>query len=893
MEQKELLAIWKPKKEDIVPILLIALLPILMAMPELIGWLKANPIIVFGYIATKVQSGIIPWPPYIDPSNAFVTQAEGYRAAIDWIHGIIPWWNPFSGVGLPLAAEYQSLAFFPLTLLLLLPKGMILEHLMLQILAGWGTYALLRQLRIGRLAAFTGGMLFGFNGSLALFDFAAVMPVPFLPWVLLGIEHARVKAQEHSRGGWRLLAVSMAILFLAGGPETAYICGLLVLAWTLLRFYQSSSTARAGFFWRASFGGLIGVGIAAPQLLAFFEFLPPLGYIGMHAGSTGYLYLPPIDFIPTLLFPYIYGPINALSTGMWASFGGYVDILLLSMAVYGLIAKRGPLSLLLGAWIVLALAKTFGFYPVVVLWNLIPGITDVAFNRYAQPSWEFAVILLAAFGLNEMNKTRKVNAIALLGAAQVPLFFIILLLIYGSALIPTHLSANAEILHWAIGSAVWAGLTIIELFLFVLLVKPLWRGRVIAILLIVDSMATFVIPTLANPQHGSVDMPAIHFLQKHIGLQRFYTVGPIYANLGAYFGIASINETYTPVASRWVMWLKSHLNPNAHPTNFILMGDNQQSFASELRKRLYWYEWAGVKYAVAPAGVNPLYRTTPSTQVATTGNIPLPLLSGQSATGVIPATMISQKVIYKVGVFQGNYGDTANGIMQVKICSANSCASGNAKLSTSHDNTVFWIQLQTPLIIRAHGPLYYRFTHLSGNKPDALWVWPVATNAQQNLVGPSGGLKGGLEIYLSSIQGTFHKVYSDSLMTIYELPHPKPYYRVYDGECTLKSATRDSLIADCVTPSRLVRRELYFPGWIAYVNGQPTNIADYNGLFQSIKLTRGKNDIYFSYAPPYINWAWLIMWISLATWVTSYFWQPKKGWQKAAVSKIKQIKNNK
>lgn len=876
MERKSLM-IWKPKKEDFIPILLIALLPILIAMPELLGWLKANPMVVFGYIATKVRPGIIQWPPYIDPTNAFVTQAEGYRAALDWIHGIIPWWNPFSGVGLPLAAEYQSLAFFPLTLLLLLPKGMILEHLMLQILAGWGTYALLRQLGIGRLAAFTGGMLFGFNGSLAFFDFAAVMPVPFLPWVLLGIEHARIKAREYSRGGWRLLAVSMAILLLAGGPETAYICGLLVLAWIFLRFYQSPSAARAGFFWRVFIGGIIGVGIAAPQLLAFLEFLPPLGYIGMHAGGTGYLYLPLIDFIPSLLFPYIYGSIDVMSTGMWASFGGYVDILLLSMAVYGLIAKRGALSLLLGAWIVLALAKTFGFYPVVALWNIIPGITDVAFNRYAQPSWEFAVILLAAFGLNEINKTRKVDNIALLGAVQVTLFFIILLFIDGSALIPAHLSANAAILHWTIWSAIWVGLTIIGLYLFVFFVNPRWRGSAIAILLIADSIMTFAIPTLANPRHGSVDMPAIHFLQKHLGLQRFYTLGPIYANLGAYFGIASINETYTPVASRWGMWLKGHLNPDAHPTNFILMGNNQQNFAYELRKRLYWYEWAGVKYVVAPSADNPLILTL-STKTITTGNVPLPLLASQSATGVIPAVVISHKaMISEVGVFQGNYGDTANGIMRVKVCSLRSCASGNAGISTSHDNAVFWIKLHNPLIIRAHKPLYYRFTHLNGSKPDALWVWPATSNAQQNLKGPSGDIQGGLQIHLLESTIPNCKVYSDSLMTIYKLPHPKPYYQVYKGKCTLTSAKRDSLVADCAAPSSLIRRELYFPGWIAYVNGKPTAIADYDGLFQSIKLTRGKNDIYFSYVPPYMNCAWLIMWISLASWVVGDFWRPKRG----------------
>ena len=143
--------------------------------------------------------------PYADPNNGFTTQALGYRAALDWLNGTVPWWNYFSGVGLPLAAEYQPAVFFPATLMLLLPNGMLLQHILLQILAGLGTYGLLRQLGLGRLAAVTGGLLFAFNGALAWFDHAPALPVPFLPWVLWGVERALAKAALGMRGGWRML----------------------------------------------------------------------------------------------------------------------------------------------------------------------------------------------------------------------------------------------------------------------------------------------------------------------------------------------------------------------------------------------------------------------------------------------------------------------------------------------------------------------------------------------------------------------------------------------------------------------------------------------------------------------------------------------------------------
>ena len=867
--------VWRPQKQDRLPILLLALLPFVIALPELAGFFKANPMVFFGDLATHVQGGR-PGSPYIDPNVAFTTQALGYRAARDWIHGIVPWGNPYSGVGLPLAAEYQGAAFFPLTLLLLLPKGMLLEHLALQVLAGWGTYALLRQMGLGRLAALTGGVLYGFDGTLSWFDHAPAFPVPFLPWLLLGIERAWIRVNSNARGGWRLLALSMGLLLLAGFPETAYLCGLFAAGWALVRLIQTPNTRRGLLVRRLALGAGVGLGLAAPQILAFFEYLP-LADLGGHAGALAHAHLPFVATIPSLFAPYAFGPIFAVSSVWskilltWDNVGGYVDILLLAVALYGLIVRRSALAVFLLLWTLLAWAKTFGWSPAMALWNAVPGIPNTAFFRYAPPTWELAVIILAALGLDHIRRATALNRPALAVAILGPLGALFLVLFMAPSFL-SHVRTHAGLRHWAMGSAAWAMLTLCGLFsLFWLPFKR--RGSWIAALLIVDSLLTFFIPTLSNPRHGDVDYSAVHFFQRHLGLQRFYTLGPIQPNYGAYFGIASINHNYLPISRIWVRWIHRHLDPYANFVSFIgnfPRGPGQVSQTKELRRHLSAYEWTGVKYVVSPVGDSPFIATL-STRTEERNNRPLVLTSGQKATGLIPGGAISHDwTIGKAGVLIGNYGNRSDGLLHVRLCQRHRCVAGVAPLKKSLDNQVFWIRLRRPLALRPSQTITYKFKLSRGHRPVALWAVPVVPHYQQHLLGPSGFLPGyGLNIRLAenptSRARGIQKVYTDSLMTIYKLPRPAPFYSALGGRCTFKEPAFNSVLTKCRAPSRLIRRELYFPGWAATINGRRASLYPYRGLVQSISLPKGTSHVRFAYSPPHERWAWLIAAVSLVT----------------------------
>jgi hypothetical protein len=509
-------------RADVAPLALIVLAPILMASHLLLGFLIADPLLYTGELSYGAVPGPLPGEPYIDPNNGFTTQALGARAALDWLSGTVPWWNPYSGVGLPLAAEYQPAALSPLTLLLLLPRGTVWHQVVLQVLAGLGAYGMLRQLGMGRLPATTGGLLFAFNGTLAWFAHGPATAVPYLPWILWGIERARAKAAAGLSGGWRMLGIAMAGSLLSGFPETAYINGLLALAWAILRFTQARDW-RTPFACRVATGGLVGIALAAPQVLSFFLYLPE-GLIGDHQHFARAA-LPPHGIVPSLLAPYVFGPIFAYPNAwhaiahIWGGIGGYVTAALVVVSAYGLIARWNGLHALLLGWILTTLGKTFLFEPAVALWNLVPGVAIAAFARYAQPTWELAFVVLAMAGLDALlqRQTSRASAVAagivavgLAGAA----FWLV------SRWWP-ELRDSIHLRNWAAGSAFWA-LATGGLAVFLLL-RAKWAraAPLLAALLVIDSMLMYVIPTLANPRAASIDNESIAFLRQNLGLQRF------------------------------------------------------------------------------------------------------------------------------------------------------------------------------------------------------------------------------------------------------------------------------------------------------------------------------------------------------------------------------------
>ena len=72
--------------------------------------------------------------------------------------------------------------------------------------------------------------------------------------------------------------------------------------------------------------------------------------------------------------------------------------------------------------------------------------------------------------------------------------------------------------------------------------------------------------------------------------------------------------------------------------------------------------------------------------------------------------------------------------------------------------------------------------------------------------------------------------------------------------CKVAIADRGHIQTNCPRATPLTRREMFFPGWSATVNGIAVPLSQ-AGLFQSIPVPAGTAVIKFSYAPPHIGLA--------------------------------------
>jgi hypothetical protein len=587
------------------------------SLPYLIGIVTAG---VLGYnsgLATISLGGMLGYHvglPWLDPNVGFVSQALGHLSAMEILHGHIGWWNPYEGVGVPLVGEGQSAALFPLTPLLALANGQVYFHVVLEVIAAVATQRLLREMGMSRWVSLVGGIVFGLNGTFAWLTNAAFNPVAFLPVILWGVERARNRSMRDGWSGWALIAAGLALSVYAGFPETAYIDGVLAVFWVLVRFIQQPAGRRVSFAATVAVGSVIGLAVSAPFFVAFAAATSHAD-IGGHAGVFATAHLP-TPAVSTLGLPYLFGPLSGFNasvhgttlSALWGDVGGFVTAALVTVAMLGLLAGRDRgLRALLLAWIGVALAKSFGVGPVVSAVNHLPGISSTAFSRYAPPSWEMAFVVLAALGLERVGEgtsasVRVRTAVAVAAIAS--------LLAIGAELLAANgmleaLDKKAGFAPYPVEAAVWALVTVLILAVVGLSARPRVARWGMGAVLVLDATIMFMVPELSAPKQIPVDLAPVTFLQEHLALSRFATLGPIVPNYGSYFGIAEVNLHDLPIPGNWANFVQHDLESNERPQQFdgvTSLKATGPTPLQELRRNLTAYESVGVKYVVAPAG---------------------------------------------------------------------------------------------------------------------------------------------------------------------------------------------------------------------------------------------------------------------------------------------------
>jgi hypothetical protein len=912
------------------PIVLLLLFPLAVHLPLWLLGRSIDPIWYFSGLAHGQHP--VRWP-FLDPNVGLTSEALGRLSACDWVHGIVPWWNPYSGIGMPLAGELQPGAFFfPFNLLLLLGQGILWQQIFMQIIAGLATFALVRELGLSRLAALVAGILYALNGTIAWTPGPAGVycSLPFLPLLLWGVERSRREKQ----GPLSILIIGAATAWsvLAGFPEPAYIGGILVLAWVIYRFV--SDPKRWVLAKRAMMGWALGMLIAAPLLIAFVDYVRESDSFRLH--NLGELSLPWGAF-SAILMPYVYGSLgtslqSAPLSRIWDNIGGYAGTLAILMALIGVRSKsahRG-LKMLLLVWILLALAKTFGVPPITAWMNHIPLMKQTNFFRYAPPSWEFALIILAAFGLDDFrnNSPRLLPAFA----------FVIGLLTIGialgwpqrgfwerpKALVPIMFVPLGLSLAWVLAGLVAAGLSC-------KLLQAEKRRVALASVLVLDAAAMFMLPQLTSTRAGQIDTKAIEFLRDHQGLSRTYTLGPMEPNYGAYFGVANIDHNVVPAPKLWASYVESKLLPGfaTHDPGFyssltfwpgtMAAGEAEQALSQNLKN----YLDLGVRYLITQPNQSPTpmiwvpgtpgknrsgpprvqstprlrklialverYRATieDPTQSAlkrflakTVVTIMQPILgtashdaipqNGESAEipgrdyvtlerdqsvrmNLLAPAPVSGSPITSLGVAISTSG-AGDGTLSIEICSGKVCRAGQRSLAATLKDSLFLVSLDQPLSAPAQVPLQVTLRYQKGSKPVMLGM-VAGQEMQPNVIPPDRTLQLIFE-YGLALPG-IRIVYSDSVMKVWELPNPAPYFEIISGgPCSLSTTRRDEITAECTAPATLLRKELYMPGWRVSVNREPAAAVEQDSIFQMIALPLGRSHVRYYFAPPYVEFGW-------------------------------------
>jgi hypothetical protein len=118
---------------------------------------------------------------------------------------------------------------------------------------------------------------------------------------------------------------------------------------------------------------------------------------------------------------------------------------------------------------------------------------------------------------------------------------------------------------------------------------------------VIEAALLFAAPLLSAPRPAKVDTALVRYLQGHLGLARFVTLGPIQPNFGSYFGLAEINVNDLPEPKTFTTFVQKSLDPNAVPllfTGTTKTDPNGADPAQALATHLASYEAAGVKFVV-------------------------------------------------------------------------------------------------------------------------------------------------------------------------------------------------------------------------------------------------------------------------------------------------------
>lgn len=504
--------------------------------------------------------------------------------------GRLPFWNPYSGGGAPLLANYQSAILYPpnwVHLLIADDQAMSLVTIFHIVWAGIGMWQFASALGLSRFGRSVSMLSFSLSGYFLLQ--AGNLPLlatsAWLPWLFWATINVLSRRQLRYVG---LLGLCSGLQLLAGHLQTSWYSylavGFFTIWYVIFVMRPLGRGEQISGLLLSSMGLLIGAGIASLQLIVTFELL----WQSHRAGGVDFETLAAESYAPwkflTLLMPKLFGiPSNGSyylepdtqSYFIVIPYIGILPLLSSTLAVRGWLQRRNLLARLesfqtVPFWLVitivgaiLAMGQYTFLYP--ILYDYVP-----TFNAFRGPErW----LILPVFGLSILA---GIGVITWQSAPRGPGIFqraaiIFAGIVVGVVALLTISNADETIVRpvvWAfVALVLWLAISIGVIVARPSSVERLGRWRVVVLIIIgLD---------LAWASLGMVPTVPRNFYERDLSINRphgsLYWSEPYEQRLrrDRYFDLAD----YRPAQERWAD-IRTSLLPNLNMLDRVPVFNN-------------------------------------------------------------------------------------------------------------------------------------------------------------------------------------------------------------------------------------------------------------------------------------------------------------------------------
>ncbi len=474
--------------------------------------------------------------------------------------GILPLWNPYNGLGMPLLGNQQSAVLYPFNLLFfILPfaTAWSFQVFLSPVLGALFLFLYLRQVKVSFFGSVFAGISFSFSGFvIAWLEWnTIVQSFLWLPFLLWSIEKLFISTVLKKRLLYIVIvSLGLVLSLLAGHLQTFFYVSVVSTLYFLLKLWQE----RSG---RKQFVMLFVTFFLLTLFISLVQLIPTLQLISLSARTvdldwhaTGWFI--PYQHLLQFIIPDFFGnPTTMNYWGVW-NYGelvGYIGIIPLIFAcIGGFFVRRKVVYFFLGILLLSLLFATAN--PIATL----PFLFHIPFLSTSQPTRllsliDFALIILAAFGVDyarNMSKKQLLFIISIFGFVFVGVW---VFLLFGTKMIPAFPVEN--LLTAKRNSMLPTGLFLIASF--ILVTGSFLRYRktflimfsFILLLSVYDGIRfgeKFTPFTQQQLLYSSTK--TISFLQQHLNGYRYMTTDDrlLPPNVNAYYQLQSL-DVYDPL----------------------------------------------------------------------------------------------------------------------------------------------------------------------------------------------------------------------------------------------------------------------------------------------------------------------------------------------------------